>query len=277
MEKRALPSAPGSREEFGAEETKGCKMIDLAVVLAIFILILAVMVALRLKFGSRFEIRNTDILIALIPAALWLVFAGKIKSLEFGGFKIEAAFAQAARQSVKHQVTPVKLPVERVRVDLKRGVEEIPKLIRHRTEALIFTLGHGSYYGPAIEEYLKRLTASPFLKYVVIQRADGTFFGLLDALELNAFFRVHTDGLDASKFADWLNRSATTPLSDLPGFIALEHAVTEKTQKQSALEAMDRLDRDFLPVVDTTKRFVGVVKRSRLTASLIVDVANKIE
>ncbi|WP_456403406.1 hypothetical protein, partial [Hydrogenimonas sp.] len=62
-----------------------------------------------------------------------------------------------------------------------------------------------------------------------------------------------------------------------PGFIALENAITEKTDKRSALQLMDRLDRDFLPVVDETKRFVGVVKRSRLTASLIVDVANRIE
>ena len=252
-------------------------MIDLAIILGMFVLVLALLVVLRLKFGSRFEIRNTDILIALIPVALWLVFAGKIKSLEFGGFKIEAAFAEAAKESVKHQVTPVKLPVERVRVDLKRGVEEIPKLIRHRTEALIFKLGYGSYYGPAIEEYLRRLTASPFLKYVVIQNTDGTFFGLLDARELNAFLNVHTHGLDARKFAKWLNRSDRVALSNLPGFIAQENAINEETDKRSALQMMDRLDRDFLPVVDKLKRFVGVVKRSRLTASLIVDVANKIK
>jgi CBS-domain-containing membrane protein len=40
---------------------------------------------------------------------------------------------------------------------------------------------------------------------------------------------------------------------------------------------MERLKMGTLPVIDSNKRFVGMVDRTQLTASLIIDVAKKLE
>ncbi len=39
---------------------------------------------------------------------------------------------------------------------------------------------------------------------------------------------------------------------------------------------MDELNVEVLPVLDEAARFIGVLNRSRLTASLILDVSNRL-
>lgn len=249
---------------------------DVILALSIFAVLVAAMSVLRLKLGDKFEIRNADILIALIPVALWLVLTGKIQRLEFGDFKIEAAFVAASETAVAGQVTPVRLPVEEVRMDLKRGVDEIPRLIQAKTEALEFRLGYGGYYGPAVEEYLDKLTRYPFFQYVVITQRDGTFAGMIGASELKSLF-LGRSGVSANDFAGWVTRSDIASLSALPGYVSAKEGIGRDTDKQTALERMEAMNSPMLPVVDEGGRLAGVVDRSRLTASLIIDVANKVK
>lgn len=190
-------------------------MYDLFLALSIFIVIIIIMIALRFKIGERFEVKNSDILIALIPVALWLVLTGKIQKLEFGEFKIEAAFVEASRSSIEKQVTPIKLPVEPLIMNPKRGVEEIPDLIRNKTEALVFRLGYRGYYGPAIEEYLRKLSEYPFFKYIAINKNDGSFFALADSRALNFYFKLRRGGITSSDFEHWLGTSDRVALSKL--------------------------------------------------------------
>jgi CBS-domain-containing membrane protein len=46
--------------------------------------------------------------------------------------------------------------------------------------------------------------------------------------------------------------------------------------KQTALEQMEKLNLETLPVFDDQGKFVGAINQSRLTACLIIDVAKKI-
>ena len=250
-------------------------MNDLALALAVFVLILTIMVTLRTKIGEKFEVKNSDVLTALIPIAFWFILTGKIQRLEFGEFKIEAAFVEASKAAVAPQITPVKLPVESVRMDPKGSVEEIPRLIRNKTEALVFQLGYGGYYGPAIEEYLRQLSGLPFFKYVVINQSDGKLVGLADARELNSVFSA--GGVRYDDFARWINESDTASLANLPGFVSAKNAIEEDTDKQTALERMETLNSEALPVVNKEEKFVGTVDRSRLVSSLILEVARKVE
>ena len=66
-------------------------------------------------------------------------------------------------------------------------------------------------------------------------------------------------------------------LAELPGFVGLETAVSQKADKREALAKMERLSVDWLPVVNPRNEFVGVVDRSRLTASLVLDVATSLK
>jgi len=251
-------------------------MSDLILALVIFILVMALLVILRMKIGSKFEVRNSDILIAIIPVALWLILTGKIQKLEFGEFKIEAAFVEASKTAIAKQITPVKLPVETVRMDPKLGVKEIPRLIRNKTEALVFQLGYGGYYGPAIEEYLSRLSKYAFFKHIVINDSEGKFVGIADARELNSIFLLHEATYNSDDVAEWINRSKIASLQNLPGFVSAKDVIRKDADKQTALEKMEALNIETLPVIDERGIFAGVVDRSRLTASLIIDVSRKV-
>ena len=78
-------------------------------------------------------------------------------------------------------------------------------------------------------------------------------------------------------FAQWLNRADIAFLSRLPRFVSANDAIREDTGKQTALERMEALNVETLPVTDEKGKFAGVVDRSRLTASLIIDVSSKLK
>ena len=81
----------------------------------------------------------------------------------------------------------------------------------------------------------------------------------------------------ADEVARWLATSDTAALKRLPGFIAADSAVTETTDKAHALQAMESLNIDTLPVINQEKQLVGIVNRSRVTASLILGVAKALK
>lgn len=249
-------------------------MQTLIILLAVFVLILVLMAIIRTRISETFEIRNSDILIALIPIAFWLILSEKVKVIEFGGFKIEAAFLEAAEAAIGPQVEEI--PIDPIEMGPKGGVGEILRLIEQKTEALVFQLGHGGYYGPAIGEYLRKLTAFPFFKYLVINDEEGRFFGLVNARSLNALFQSRAAEYDVDDFARWLNGADTASLSRLPGFIGADHVIQEDTDKQTALIKLEELNVETLPVVDEDGSIVGVVDRSRLASSLIIEVAGKV-
>lgn len=249
----------------------------IAISVGTFIAILGILVLLRAK-NSKYEVRPTDIVVAVLPIAIFLLVTGKIQKFEFGEFKIESAFVKAATSSIASQVTPLRsLPSEPVRIDPKLGVNEIPHLIERKTEGLLFRLGHGGYWGPAIEEYLGSLVKYPFLRYIIMEDKDGTFFAVANARELTALLMSANPTYTSKEFAEWLNSSDKSSLKKLPGFISSESAVSETTDKSQALELMESLNADNLPVINKDKRFSGIVNRSRLTASLIIDVAKQLK
>ena len=61
----------------------------------------------------------------------------------------------------------------------------------------------------------------------------------------------------------------------VPGFIGISVKVSDN--KKTALETMQSLDVGALPVVDENNIFMGIVDRSRLNASLLLDLSKKIE
>lgn len=250
-------------------------MVDLFIALIVFVIIISVMLFLRTKIGEKFEIKNSDILIALVPIAFWLILTGKIQKLEFGEFKIEAAFVEAAGAAITPQISELELPVEPLEMSPKSGVNMIPQLIRNKTQALTFQLGYGYYYGPAIKEYLHELTQVPSFKYIVIGNSDASFAGMFDARQLNAALALESRGY--AHFADWLNDGDEASIAKLPGYINQDQAIYKKVDKQSALEKMDAMDIEMLPVINTENRFMGIVERSRLVSSMILEVTQKLQ
>lgn len=253
--------------------------ITLMLALGTFVAILALLLALRVR-NSKLEIRATDLAVATLPVLIFLLVSGKIQKLEFGegGVKVETAFVKASATEINSQVTAIAgLPMEPTRVNLKGAVSTIPQLLENKTEGLSFRLGYSGYSGPAIQEYLARLTAQPYLKYVIIENSDGTFFGMADARQLFDMLNNPYGVIKPDELARWLVNSNRASFSKLPGFIAAEHAVKPSADKSRTLEAMERLNADILPVIDEKNMYLGIVNRARLVASLILDVAKDLK
>lgn len=266
-----------------------------------FIAVLILVVWLKRKLPEKYEIKPIDAGIALIPFVLWMATTGLFKSIELPGLlKLEIAnvFSKAAAAPIKYQVT--KLPLKSVKAGRKRGVETIPGLISKGTEALSFQLGYPQYYGPAVWKFFNNLIQTPKFKYVVIKDKNGSLFGLYDAhrlisalnpptndellnrYPLKPFYSTPDEG-DVklwSDFARAIKRSDLESLKRYPGFIGVDKAVDINEDKKKALEKMETLDVNWLPVVDKSNgkyKLAGVVDRPRLTASLIIDVTNQLE
>lgn len=248
--------------------------------------LLIITVLLRARFGAKYELKTIDLVLLILPLLFVLLISGRLKMLDAFGVKADFSqlFADAASADIKQQVAGSGSPgvdevVNMLEMAAKGGVRDIPRLIANKTQALVFRLGHGGYYGPAIQQYFDALYASSYLQYLVVLDESGKLFGIYRALDLAVAFR--TRGEQAySDFAKWLNQpneSARDYLMRLPGFVGAAEAVVKDRSKRDALRQMDKLHVDSLPVVDRNGQFIGTVERSRLTASLILEVAERIE
>ena len=242
---------------------------------AFFLILLALLLIRRRR--KDFEVRSSDVLVAVIPIAIWLVGTGKVKLIEFGGFKIESAFEQAASASVKSQVAVIQssLPVDPVRATSKSGTDDIPRLIENKSEALSFTVGVRGYDADAVATYLQRLSEKPYFKYLLIVGADGTFVGLANGREIASLAR--SQPAITRNLVEWLENSRTNSLAELPGYVSAAEAITQDSDRLAALDRMETLNRELLPVLDSANRLSGVVSRSRLVAGLVQEVVRRIK
>lgn len=239
---------------------------------------------LRVYSEGKYEVKAIDLAFIVIPLVVVALATGGLKGLDLFGVKVDLTelWGEIAASEIGPQVSESQ-PVDDV-MDLqplaqKGGVGQIPRLIEQKTEALSFRLGAGGYLGSAIEEYFEKLYGSSYLRFVVVNHPDDTLFGIYPAADLIAYLR----SLGASsyqEFAGLLNNGdefAKSELASLPGFVSGEEALSATSTKRNALQAMVRLNRESLPVVDDTERFVGTVERSKLTTNLILAVTEKLE
>ena len=239
--------------------------------LAMFVGVLIVLTLVRKRLGSAFEVKNTDIVLGLLPVVLYLFTAGKITKFEYGDLKIETAFLEAAQASVTEQIAAVSdLPVRTINASPKGGPDMIPSIARSGSEALTFTIGYTGYAGQVIEEYIKALQNTP-VRYAIFQNTNFDFVGMMHLHDISS-----GAGFGAYALAAALNSGDTEPIFRQPHFIRAADAITKNATKQDALKRMEDRNLEFLPVLGDGK-FIGIVERSRLTSSLLIEVASRLE
>jgi hypothetical protein len=248
----------------------------------ITVVVLGGVVALRSATGGRIQVTLNDAIIAAIAAALALLVSGKLSKLGIGpeGVTIETAkeaILSSTALPIAQQVKP--LPVASVEQALKGGVGEIPDMVRRRVQGLDFVLGLGGYEWNILKAYLETLTRYDFFRFVIVLAPDQKLFGIIDARSLLATLEDSTSGMTFQEFASLLNRANDADrhrLAQLPGFVPASDAVTKQLEKREVLDRMEKSGRDWLPVVTAQGQLEGVVDRSRLTASIILDVTNQL-
>ncbi len=239
--------------------------MDFVIFLLIFFALLFVPVLLRLKF-SNFELKITDLALAIVPAVLYLLLNGNIKSLQVGDLTVETAFKEAAKTSAANIVTKIDsvdgLPTKDISSSPKGGVDPIPILINEKAEAITFRVGWRGYDGGAISEYFRHLSRYDFFKYIILLEKDGSLFGTLSVPTLNKL--IENNVVSTRELATALNRGNKNKLPNLPSFISVKDAINTKTSKADALAKMNSLSINNIPVIDAKKKFKGVVNRSKL-------------
>jgi CBS domain len=244
--------------------------------------VLVAVVALRSATSGRWEITLNDALIAAIAVALVLLVSGNISkfNLTTSGVTFEmakTAILASADKPIQQQVAP--LPVIPVEESLKGGVAEIPEMVRRKVQGLDFVLGFGGYDANAMKTYLETLTRYDSFRFVIIQSPDRKLVGMLDARSLLALLQDASSGENFQGFATLLNRANDADrhkLENFPGFVPAKDAVTANTDKRDVLDRMEKSRRSWLPVVDSQGRLAGIVEQSRLTASMIIDVTDRL-
>jgi len=252
-------------------------------VIGVCLLVASIMV--RVFSGGKYEIKTIDLVFIVVPLLVAGLATGKLRGFDLFGVKADLSelWAKAVDTHIEQQVStvpvsPVNDAIEMIETAEKRGVDEIPRLIEQRTQALAFRLGMGGYYGPAIKKYFDALYGSSLLQFVVINHPDGKLYGMYDAPDLIAYLR--TVGEKGYRdFEGMLNQGderAKEWLARLPGFVPADKAVTANTSKRDALQAMEELKLNSLPVCDSAGRFIGTVERAKLTTSLILSVTKNL-
>ena len=244
--------------------------MELFISIASFVIILGLLIFLRSR-GSSLEIKLPDIIVAILPVMIFLIVSGKLSKFELSesGLKIETAITEAAQSKISGLEIAVeleKLPTETVSSATKGGTAEIPKLINQKTEALSFYLGYSGYNGHAIGEYLTRLTAKPFLKYLIFLDENGKFFGISPAAKF-----ANQDPSSEEHYYDlakWLVNNDTKSLTaSVPGLITRDEALSQSNSRSQALSKMMELKVDTLPVLDNEGNLAGMVDRSSVWES----------
>ncbi len=254
--------------------------MDIFLSVASFAAILAIIIILRSR-GSSIDIKTPDIIVAILPAFLFLVVSGKLSKFELSesGLKIETAITEAANtkiEGLEKGLDSEKLPTMQVNSNTKGGVQEIPKLLNNKTEALTFYLGYQGYYNRAIYQYIKQLTGKPFLKYLIILEKDGRFYAMGSAQK---FIEKYPDCCDAYlQFEQALKNDDRAALSTLmPDLITLDQALNNKTSRSQALSIMLTKKTDILPVVDEAGKLIGMVDKASISGSLLLEIASSLE
>ena len=234
-------------------------------------------VAIRGLSHGRVEIKLNDAIIAAIAAGLTLLISGRISKFVVGseGLTVETAreaILSASASPIGDQVTP--LPVEGVEEAMKGSVSAIPQLIERQVQALDLMLG-GQYVPDAMKQYLQTLTKYPFFRFVVLVKPDHAMYGIYDASKLTA--RLDAQDAGFLDFVNWVARGNEAELAQLPGFLPPDAAVTRQSDKRDVLEKMEQMNAEWLPVLSEQGKLDGIVSRSRLTASMIIEVADKLK
>jgi hypothetical protein len=225
--------------------------------LLFFIVSLFILVLIRTKSNGKYEVKLTDVVICLIPAILWLLTTGQISELGIGDLKLKLkeAYQKPVSEQISSLVEGKDLLV--VGVDCKYGSED--QIIS----------------GTTFPSY------RPF-KFILIEEnceddkfgnSDPSFWGILGVDDYKQIFLSPNSKASGEMFIDLVKSKNKKELQEIvPSFISLDNAVDLKTNKLTALEQMEKLKTDFLPVIDDKKRFSGMVYRGRLNSSFLIDI-----
>jgi hypothetical protein len=245
---------------------------------AIFVGAIFALAFFRKHILKAAEFSNTDVLIAAVVILLIGMGSGKIESFKAGDIEVKRAIQDARKKDISSDLT--KLPYSPLQTQLKGPKSGIPDFLKLGKGALTLRLGYDGYADSVIMDYLKGMGnamasgAGPF--YVVFVESGRTFWGMVKTYDLVRF--MDAENIPASNvLSKQIRTKDTKKLEEIPGIILKNDVVLVGDDRLTALRKMDKSNNELLPVIDSDGQFVGTVERNRITASLMVNVAEKLD
>lgn len=256
------------------------------IAISIFVVTIILVLFLRKKVGKDYEIKTSDIIIAIVPLAVWLLLTGKVERLKVGDFEVTLV-AEAIQKAQNTEISestalinPVLNTITKEIVNVqgapKRSLEELDKILKSKPEALIFLMGYDNYGSTEIEQYLNQLAQST-LKYIIINDyTTGKFKGIISLELLMPQIFSKSPDFTADNLKIWLETSNESEINNIKGLLSLKDAIKPTTSKYDALKNMQELETTFLPVIDEEDDFSGIIQMEQLSTSLLMDISKKL-
>jgi CBS domain-containing protein len=246
--------------------------------LAVFLGTLVACIAAR-RYSREDKLTHLDLLIAIAAVGVVLMSLGIVGSLEIG---FKGVVIKALERPPNLVTVGKEIPVERLfaapAIDAAGKAtdasalldEQLADLKSEKYEAINFPMNKINNPG-AVRKLFGVLARMPSFKYLIITQSNGKFFGIISARDFLRWW--HVDEVKHSEeFEAWITHSSKAHhFSDIPGFIT--ESLRKDSSKAQALATMTDSTNDysFLPVVDEGV-FVGLADRSRIVASILVDI-----
>ncbi len=256
------------------------------VAISIFVVTIILVLFLRKKVGKDYEIKTSDIIIAIVPLAVWLLLTGKVERLKVGDFEVTLV-AEAIKEAQNTEISEsavlinpilnsITKEIDNVQGAPKSSLLDLDKILKTKPEALIFLMGYDNYGSTEIEQYLKKLSQST-LKYIIVNDYTTNKFKGIISLELlmPQIFSKNAN-LTADELKIWLENSNEAKIFEIDGLLNLNDAIKPTTSKYVALENMQKLETTFLPVIDEQEKFIGIIHMEQLSTSLLMDISKKL-
>ena len=126
--------------------------------------------------------------------------------------------------------------------------------------------------------YVGQNLGAETVRYVVFLDNSERFLALLPVTSIsrNSELNPPEGECRAWELMEWMREKNYKELRQLNGFVATENSASMEWSKSDCLRAMFRGSLEALPVVKDT-RLIGIVERTRLVTSIVVDISGRLE
>ncbi|MGC4039535.1 MAG: CBS domain-containing protein [Flavobacterium sp.] len=231
-------------------------------VVLLFITMVISFTILRVKTNGKYEIKLGDIMMGLLPVVIILILSGQVSELQFGDLSVKL------QEDLKQPIILDSSLKTSTLLDGKR--------------ALTIGVGGCDYkVEDDIENKVELPGGIPY-KYIIFQQKciddpkgnrQGEFWGIISFEDYKEIFLCPTPQTTGKVLLTWIKSKNITKLKSIPSFVTIDDAITLETNKLTALEKMERLNVDFLPVVTQENLFLGVITKERITSNLMLNIA----
>lgn len=233
--------------------------LEVTLALVAVITLLSGQVLLRAKTAAKYEVKVLDVVIALVPVGVWLLVSGKLLEFGVGDFKLK--LQELSKKPVAGEISQ----------------------IREGKAALL--VGVDCTYGSE-DNILKPETFPNYIKsgFILIMHSckdddrgedDAKLYALLSIQDFKDVFYAEHSKVNADYFLSLVKseKLAEFAKGNIPSFVDKANAVTPETTKLEALRRMEKLNVEALPVIDSSGAYLGVIMRSRLVSSTLLELA----